>query len=119
MGHPLADGRRDTIALVTHHDDAMRSERLVIDVAPIEQRAVDRHGGGEEGHPPVEVGVGDIHTGDATHGGLHHLRVKGIGCGETTDDATDAKPISDADDGAKIARVLHPIEGDEQLLVIG
>ena len=47
VGDPLANGLRNAITLIAHHDDAFLGECLLVDVAAIEQGAIDRVGGGK------------------------------------------------------------------------
>ena len=47
VGDPLANCLRNAITLIAHHDDAFLGECLLVDVAAIEQGAINRVGGGK------------------------------------------------------------------------
>ena len=99
---------RDAIALVAHDDDAVRSQLLRIEILAVEQRAIDRQIGGAQ--QVRQFHITDRHTRNAPHRGLHHLRVPSIDRIPRAVDDLDAKPVGYTDDGAKVPRVLHPVE---------
>ena len=47
---------------------------------------------------------------EASHGGLHHFGVVGIGGVLAAIDGVDAEPVGNADDGAEVAGILHTVE---------
>ena len=59
----------------------------------------------------------DLDAGDASHGGLDGLGVVDVGAGWGTKDVLDTEPVSEPDNGAEVAGVLHVIEGEAELLL--
>ena len=61
----------------------------------------------------------DVHAGDASHRGLHHLGVIHISRVKAAIDVGNAKPVGYADDGAEIPRVLDAVEHQGEVLGVG
>ena len=59
----------------------------------------------------------NLDAGDASHGGLHGLGVVDVGAGWGAKDVLDAEPVSEPDNGAEVAGVLHVVEGEAELLL--
>ena len=80
VGDPLAYGLRNAITLIAHDDDTFLGECLPVDVAAIEQGAIDRVGWGERLEELQQVAINNMYVRKTAHRGLHHLGIIGIGC---------------------------------------
>ena len=110
VGDALAHSLGNAIALVAHDDDALLRQGLLIDVVAIEQGAIDGIGWGKGVEKLQEVTVYNMYVRKASHRGLYHLGVVGVGRVFAAIDGVDAEPVGNADDGAEVAGVLDAIE---------
>ena len=98
------------VALVAHYDDAALAEFLFVDVATVEQRAIDAHtlfvGLVQQ---LAEVFIYNMYARNATHRCLYNFRRPAIGRIDATHHLADAKPVGDTDDCAQIPWVLHTV----------
>lgn len=105
----------DAFALVAHDDDAVGSERTVVDVAPVQECAID--GGGvavclkEE---ILQVGIVHADARDGSHSGLYGLGVEDVCRFGGADDVLYAKPVGQSADGAQIAGILHSVKSKDK-----
>ena len=94
----------NALALVAHDDDAVGSERTVVDVAPVQESSID--GGGVVvclGKEGLQVGVVHADARDGSHGGLYGLGIENVCCLGGADDVLNAKPVGQSADCAQIA----------------
>ena len=113
VGDEGTDFRRDAIALVAHDDDAIRGQRLGIDVAAVEQGAVDGTRG--LGEQLLQVATDDAHMSQTSHRSLYDLWVVDVSRIGRAVDSADAEPVGNTDDGSYVAWVLHTVERQGEL----
>ena len=106
----------DAFPLVTHHNDAIMTERLLIDIRSVEEGAIDGEVLGQMTEQLYQIGIDYLHPGNASHGGLYHLGVIGISSVQTTEDGGNAEPVGYADNRAEITRILYIIKRKKQLV---
>ena len=106
----------DAFPLVTHHNDAIMAERLLIDIRAVEEGAIDGEVLGQMTEQLYQIGIDYLHPGNTSHGGLYHLGVIGISSVQTTEDSGNAEPVGYADNRAEITRILHIIKGKKQFI---
>lgn len=112
MVHLFGESGGDALALISHHDETMVFQALLVDVVAIEERTIDGLLGREGGNQSEQVAIFHLHSGDASHRRLHHLRIIYVGSVLTAIDMFDAKPVCDTDDRTEVAWVLHAIESE-------
>ena len=96
----------------------MGSEGFLIYILSIEKSTVHGITLRKTSEKLCQVNIRHIHTSHTAHSGLDDLRIIHIRRITTAEDTRDAEPISNTDNGAKVAGVLHSIESKIQLLVI-
>lgn len=103
-------GGADAVSFVSQHDECVGRELLPINIVAVEEsaedgqvlrRAVDEFGKGCSEH---------FHVSHSAHAGLHGFWVIEVGAVGRAKDMVDAEPVGNADDGAKISRVLDVVE---------
>ena len=67
--------RRDAVTLITHDDDSLIGQLVLINIVPVQQGSVDRIGGREGFEKFQQIRVNDPDVCKTAHGRLHHLRV--------------------------------------------
>lgn len=116
MGHFAFDGGADAVALIAHDDDCpIGGEVASVDVVAREKGPIDRHS--ESFHYSDEranLHVVNANASDGSHGGLHSLGRIAVCRAGRADDLPDAKPVTESDDGADIARILHIVQGERE-----
>ena len=79
MGYLFPDFRGDAVALIAHDDETVSAQRLLVDVLTIEKGAIDRCAFGKTVYQGSQIGIDDVHSGDAAHRGLYDLRIIHVG----------------------------------------
>ena len=82
-----------------------------VDIFAVEQGAINGVVGGKAIDELLEINIYNVHARNASHGGLHHLRIPCINGVFATEDMGDAEPIGNTDNSAKITGILYAIEG--------
>lgn len=103
-----------SLSFVSHDDNAMGREFLLIDVLSVEEGPIDGSRSLTEFFS--QFAIVDADASESTHSGLCGLGIVDVGGVRRTEDVTNAKPIGQPNDGTQIARVLYTIECQSEFL---
>ena len=105
--------RRDTITLIAHHNDTVFRQWLLVDVLSVKQGAID--GNISLAEQRNKVAIGDADMCQTAHGGLYHFRIIDVSSIGRAEDMRNAKPVSNTDNGAYVARILNAVESENDV----
>ena len=85
--------------------------RLLVDVLAIKECAVDREVLWQTVEKLWQFYIYNVHARNTSHRGLYDLRIPSVDGILATDDISDAEPVRNADDRAKVSWILDAVEG--------
>ena len=101
MSNVLPRMTADAFTLITHDNDTICRQRLLIDILPLKESAIDRQLrtlATKAGQICRQIHVMDINASHSTHRSLHRFGIEGIDRTNRTNQMLDAKPIGNTYD---------------------